>query len=205
MIERLARRDRDFPLKKDAEGKPLCRWDQKPVPAGRRAYCSEACQIEVDIRCSASSLRYHVGLRDKGVCANCGCDTKRLRRILKIAERAFYEININVRLEYACWLRITDVLLSSTGFNFRSHFWEADHIVEVINGGDSGLANMQTLCVPCHKAKTKQMHADLKEARTGIKPRPPVREVQVSLLYGERTVVTRLAQIAARLAQTEET
>lgn len=35
--------------------------------------------------------------------------------------------------------------------------WEADHIVEVRDGGGCcGLDNYQTLCVPCHKAKTRQ-------------------------------------------------
>lgn len=34
--------------------------------------------------------------------------------------------------------------------------WHADHIVAVINGGGGcDLNNFQTLCVPCHKLKTK--------------------------------------------------
>lgn len=38
--------------------------------------------------------------------------------------------------------------------------WDADHIIEVKNGGGGcGLENLQTLCKTCHKAKTKQMHA----------------------------------------------
>lgn len=35
--------------------------------------------------------------------------------------------------------------------------WQADHIVEVHQGGGGcGLDNFQTLCVDCHKDKTKQ-------------------------------------------------
>ena len=40
--------------------------------------------------------------------------------------------------------------------------WDADHIVEVIEGGgECGLDNYQTLCCPCHKRKT----ADLAKRR----------------------------------------
>lgn len=170
MIERIARRDRDYPITFDAEGNPLCRWDQKPVAPGRRAYCSRPCQIEVDIRCSASSLREHVGKRDKGVCARCGMDTKRLRRILKIAERCFTEINVEARIviEYALWPRTIEPYLRRIGFSLRGHLWEADHIVEVVNGGDSGLSNMQTLCLVCHREKTKLFRGELAAAKRAL-------------------------------------
>lgn len=32
--------------------------------------------------------------------------------------------------------------------------WEADHILPLIDGGGFGLDNLQTLCLPCHRAKT---------------------------------------------------
>lgn len=36
--------------------------------------------------------------------------------------------------------------------------WEADHIIEVVRGGAPlGLANLQTLCLACHKAKTARL------------------------------------------------
>lgn len=35
-------------------------------------------------------------------------------------------------------------------------YWEADHIVAVVNGGGGcGLEGYQTLCVGCHRAKTQ--------------------------------------------------
>jgi hypothetical protein len=45
-------------------------------------------------------------------------------------------------------------------------WWEMDHIVEVVNGGGGcGLDNLQTLCVVCHKAKTKRLMAQLARNR----------------------------------------
>jgi hypothetical protein len=34
------------------------------------------------------------------------------------------------------------------------HAWEFDHIVPLADGGTHELSNMQTLCRPCHRAKT---------------------------------------------------
>lgn len=40
----------------------------------------------------------------------------------------------------------------------RKTAWDADHILEVVNGGGlCGLENYQTLCHPCHKAKTAKL------------------------------------------------
>lgn len=37
--------------------------------------------------------------------------------------------------------------------------WEADHIVPVVEGGDSNLENIRTLCIPCHRAATAALRA----------------------------------------------
>lgn len=45
---------------------------------------------------------------------------------------------------------------------FVKHLWEMDHIVPVVEGGGScGLDNLRTLCVPCHKAATKELRGRL--------------------------------------------
>lgn len=47
--------------------------------------------------------------------------------------------------------------------------WEMDHIVEVVNGGGMcGLENLQTLCGPCHAAKTARLARDRAAARKNL-------------------------------------
>lgn len=177
----------DLPHQKDANGKPLCRWCKGPVTPPRRSWCSDACVKEYLIRSSADSLRTAVFERDKGVCACCGADTEKIKRVLARASRS-YDLLTGGLIErngwqdwphYAVWR-----VFRKLGFNREAHgtLWEADHIVEVSAGGETSLENIQTLCVPCHKAKTKKMHADRKLERTEIKPKPPVKEIQLQMI-----------------------
>ena len=46
--------------------------------------------------------------------------------------------------------------LRELGFKPRKSLWELDHIVPLIDGGDHELSNLQTLCTPCHKRKTRR-------------------------------------------------
>lgn len=50
--------------------------------------------------------------------------------------------------------------------------WQADHIVEVTDGGTPYLENIQTLCLPCHKAKTKASHGQRAAMRRAQKQPP---------------------------------
>ena len=53
--------------------------------------------------------------------------------------------------------------------------WEADHAVRVADGGGEALADrVQTLCVPCHKAKTKQEAKRAAAERRAAKKKPSV-------------------------------
>lgn len=163
-------RDKAYPVKKDDDGKRLCRWCQKPVPGPRRSYCGKECLKEVDIRTNAGSLRAYVKQRDKGVCAVCKGDTEKLKRVLHHAARAFYELLHGIGSTNGFWSqydfsRESASLLKRMGFDRNISFWQADHVVELVNGGESTMENVQTLCVPCHKGKTRQMHGDRARAR----------------------------------------
>ena len=53
----------------------------------------------------------------------------------------------------------------------RSAFWDADHIHQVAaGGGECGLDNLRTLCLPCHKRVTKQFMDDLRAAKRSAIP-----------------------------------
>jgi 5-methylcytosine-specific restriction endonuclease McrA len=52
-------------------------------------------------------------------------------------------------------------------------FWEADHVVPVVEGGGGcRLENLRTLCVPCHKRVTRALAARRAEARRQVKQLP---------------------------------
>lgn len=167
-----------YPRRKD-KGRWLCRWCSNPCPKGRSSFCSEACKDEVWIRTSASYARDCVWLRDKGTCAYCGAKTQLLEDVLhdfwgspgwpyppsrvptwqsRPATGSFKGAATTPRARHF-WCRVGEAIgeqLRRAGFT-RNHLWEMDHIKPVAcGGGGCGLDNLQTLCVPCHKQKTRQ-------------------------------------------------
>lgn len=157
----------EIPFRKDAQGRPLCRWCGVVVTPPRRSWCSQECVDEFLMRSSAETMRAHIFRRDNGICEACGCDTKKIERVIGFADCVSYGSGWSV------FVRL--------GFNLHQSLWEADHVVEVCNGGETHLDNMQTLCVPCHKQKTRKMHADRARARRGKQP-PPEPATQIALI-----------------------
>jgi 5-methylcytosine-specific restriction endonuclease McrA len=122
-------------------GRALCRWCNTEVPRGRRSFCSDDCVHEHKLRSDPGYLRAQVFQRDRGICAECGLDTEKLRRRLRRLPR-------RERLRNA----------SSMGVDPMRSLWHADHVIPVIEGGGQcDLANMRTLCVPCHKQATRTL------------------------------------------------
>lgn len=124
-----------------------CRWCKGEVDGRRRTFCSDACVHEWRLRSSASYLRECVLERDRGVCAICGVDTVALRRRV-------------MRLPFAARMReLRDLLARGVITRKRKSWWEADHILPVVEGGDSNLENIRTLCIPCHRTATAELRA----------------------------------------------
>lgn len=113
----------------------------------RRTFCSAACVHEWRLRSSTSYLRECVFERDAGVCALCRLDTHRFRR--KILRLPFAE-----RMRELRALQANGVIHKK-----RKSWWEADHILPVVEGGDSNLENLRTLCIPCHRQVTQELRA----------------------------------------------
>ncbi len=128
-------------LPRDPEtGQPLCRRCNKPVPKGRRTFCSQACVHEWRLRTDPAYLRDAVFARDKGICAQCGIDTTILRRDMK-------------KLDYAARKKFLKDYGLKEGS--RKSLWDADHILPVAEGGGQcDLSNMRTLCLLCHRKVT---------------------------------------------------
>jgi 5-methylcytosine-specific restriction endonuclease McrA len=96
-------------------------------------------------------LRERVFRRDRGVCALCGIDTAVLGMVLKAEwRRVKYARSAQERRERA------EFRHRYRWFFRRRTYWDADHIVPVVEGGgECTMANIRTLCVPCHQRVTK--------------------------------------------------
>lgn len=129
----------------------LCRLCKEPIPPRRQSWCGDKCLSAYYIAVSSSFLRDAVFERDKGVCAECGMDTQAIRE------------RVNA-LPYKGEKRKEGLaLLRENGFNVPvavwascPALWDADHVDAVDEGGGWELANVQTLCHPCHKEKTSE-------------------------------------------------
>lgn len=146
--------------------KGLCRGCHKPVPKGRRTWCSQACVDAALIKMSPSVARFRVEQRDSGICAGCGFDSAKGARILRWLQRKAHgdywqgtrsrQKPCGWAKEAVCWLARQwggRADMWSIG-----HLWEADHIRPVVEGGGAcELENYRTLCIPCHRLETKAL------------------------------------------------
>lgn len=167
----------DFPLEYDENtGFPKCRVCKTVLPKASRRICSTACRQTYEILTNPSYARALVERRDKGVCARCKIDTQKLRRVyFVLVKRAFFRLykdknyyfTEQVAKSVSGYIFKHSPLLQNfiekyQWFDYNRHSWECDHVHPVYKGGLGTLDNLQTLCVPCHKQKTKE---DLQHAR----------------------------------------
>lgn len=178
-----------------------CGCGQVPKPP-RRSWFSDACVEAWKIRNDPGHVRRLLEKRDKGVCAVCGCDSnaeyRKWLEARKVAERFIWWLDRStlspVEWINGEWLYLPRVPESREDreadakrrkelyrkwmppgdwTSGRNSGWDADHILEVVNGGGQcGLENYQTLCHPCHKAKTKRLAAELAQRRRKPSPQP---------------------------------
>jgi 5-methylcytosine-specific restriction protein A len=101
-------------------------------------------------------MRYLLEKRDHGICALCGVDTYELAKQFNLLPKGW-----PTPPERANFLEKHGIPLSRV----LSDWWDADHIVPVIEGGgECTLENFRTLCIPCHKKVTKELRARLAKA-----------------------------------------
>lgn len=176
-------------LTKGPNGRNLCRRCNTEVPKGRRTFCSDACVHEWRLRTDPGYVRQQVYQRDKGVCALCGTDTDQWAKVMRA------EWN---RIKGLPWEEFqaarSAMQIRVPHFFSRNSYWDADHIVSVVEGGgECGLDNYRTLCIPCHKQVTKELAARRAEARK------PEREARRALLTEQQRIERELAVGKVRL------
>lgn len=149
---------RDYPYRKNAEGKPLCRWCGSVVTPPLRTFCSDSCVAAFIEVTDFTQLRHKVFERDRGICAACGANTLKIRRILSGLHHGFWNEEGQKHIgNLKAWRWYADHLRVGRNRAISGDLWDADHIVEVVRGGANSLENLQTLCVSCHKDKTKRL------------------------------------------------
>jgi len=143
-------------------GERLCYNCHGPMPAdGRKFNCSPKCSEEWRGKTSVAYMRHLLFKRDKGICALCRTDT--------IALKAEYDRLQKTAFDHPRNDTPRSQFLQQHGIPYGrawGDWWDADHIKPVIEGGgECGLDNLRTLCIPCHQAETRRLHGRLKEKR----------------------------------------
>lgn len=169
----------DFPARY-REGKALCKWCGEVVPKGRIYFCNDKCAFEVQIRRDSAFLRARTKERDHGVCAGCGIDTEQLKRFVRFTRESLADLVLRKDKSWGNQFWFHKIMVEWWGSLWLDVeamcSWQADHVIEVVDGGSPYLDNIQTLCTLCHKAKTKAAHGKRARARREQK-QPTLAEV----------------------------
>jgi 5-methylcytosine-specific restriction protein A len=167
-------------LGKGPNGRNLCFCGcGREVVRPRLNWFSDECVRAWQLINDPATIRAEVLKRDKGICAGCGIDCDRERRIAnetfalwmwlarREAEQQFRSRQLaepypgagqeyhNIHAWASRW--VTEDI-KARGWDLHGHTWEADHIIPVVEGGGQcGLDNYRTLCLPCHKKASAQL------------------------------------------------
>lgn len=114
-------------------------------------------------RIRSQALRRGLWNRDRGICNGCGLDCEARGRVLRFALLVLGEYAVEVDGEI---FRGEDLDLVRLRYhfekwfgpvqNFTGHTWEVDHLIGVSDGGSDRFDNLQTLCLGCHREKTRR-------------------------------------------------
>jgi 5-methylcytosine-specific restriction enzyme A len=67
--------------------------------------------------------------------------------------------------------RVRELIADGKAVRGRKTWWDADHIVPVVQGGDAALDNIRTLCIACHRAETAALRKRMAKMRISVVPR----------------------------------
>ncbi len=103
---------------------------------------------------SYKGYRAQVFERDHGICAICGIDAEKLRRIYEHASRQECQSMIDGGPR---WAGVSNLFRNEIGIDPHECFWQVDHIEPKCRGGLNNLSNYRTLCTRCHFLETMKM------------------------------------------------
>ncbi len=178
---------------KRADGMWGCRGCGSPIPKGRESWCSNACYAQFDTSSVVRAVWERdrgvcctCGIDTEKIVNRLNRSIHRDREVnhheARFKRGHFFnrERYDRARVIWTKWrkkhnaaLRNRCARLKTAGFppspqypwQSARKWWEADHIVPYSEGGLTVLENMRTLCVPCHKQRTKKWHRDRVEAK----------------------------------------
>ncbi len=141
-----------FPSRKDDLGR-LCAFCGKRLVGRQRRWCSGECEGNAWEQCSPAFAAERCEARAKGVCHDCGIDTKELDHALRNL-RCYHDF---------LWSELKRDVLHDILSIMRRRGWncwkswdalgQAHHIVKHSDGGELHPSNLVWLCVPCHKKR----------------------------------------------------
>lgn len=102
-------------------------------------------------------MRSKLFQRDRGVCAACKVDTEALKKEYHALRQPHPEFPTMTRPDEAAKTAFLERYEIPYG-RISSDWWDADHITPVVEGGgECGLDNLRTLCIPCHARVTREL------------------------------------------------
>lgn len=166
--------------KKGPNGYRLCRHCLVEVMPPRRTFCSDLCVHEYKLRSNHKYLREKVYERDLGICVFCKKDTRMDVIAIENKKREVREkYGVFSYAPLAVWETDEDFLEFLKGYKLTRieasrSLWQADHINPVHKGGGlCDLSGMQTVCIQCHKEKTKRDRNEAKGVKKSKVPKRP--------------------------------
>jgi len=128
------------------------------LAADASLFCSGGCRGDFWTARSGRTARALLEAADGGVCAGCGVDCRALTD--RVATAATVEERLDIiRDEHPGLAAEPGLAATLARHPVQGNAWHADHVVPVAHGGgEASLLNLQTLCVACHRVKTRLEH-----------------------------------------------
>lgn len=154
-----------------------CRGCGGEIPKGRRSWCGDACIEAWTLLHWWPKARAKRIETDDGRCQKCGLAAVALQEAAEELRHRLLDWHRWTKNSSGwradAWKAVSSQLYAAGfpvtvglfGSNFTRSFVEVDHIHAQADGGDHQQQNLRTLCLPCHKERTKAQARERAERR----------------------------------------